>query len=213
MMPFRFGDESSLPADLQFYFPLIEACPHMREEVGKIGYLTVHESYVDEKTAPRREGLLIESSGSFIDDPTYFTAALEDCFWGQGVFWSLARYEGGMCQYTSQVWDTLVDNKIHGIVDEHGGCEHLRGIIGPGTKLQAEELIWMTDCTPHEALPQEDPGFRQFFRVITPYISHWYADDSTPNPNVSLPESVKVVHGSKFEHVADDEMKAAKLPQ
>lgn len=101
---------------------------------------------------------------------------------------------------TSEVWDALVDKNVPGIVldDKHGGCEHLRGIIGPGTKLEGGDLVWMTDCTPHEALPQESSGYRQFFRVVTPYVSHWYADHSTTNPKVSLPNHVKVVHGSKF---------------
>ena len=100
---------------------------------------------------------------------------------------------------TSQVWDALVDKRCPGIVDKHGGCEYLRPLIGKGTKLQAGELIWMTDCTPHEALPQETSGYRQFFRVVSPYISHWYADHSTRNPKVDLPDSVTVVTGSKFE--------------
>ena len=31
---------------------------------------------------------------------------------------------------TSEVWDDRVDSTVTGIVDEHGGCEHWRGIIG-----------------------------------------------------------------------------------
>ena len=99
---------------------------------------------------------------------------------------------------TSQVWDALVDKSAPGIVDKHGGCEDLRPLFGTGSKLEAGELIWMTDCTPHEALPQTESGFRQFFRVVTPYVSHWYADHSTANPKVALPSNVKVIHGNKF---------------
>eukprot|EP00980_Cylindrotheca_fusiformis_P013885 scaffold3598_cov115-Cylindrotheca_fusiformis.AAC.21 len=99
---------------------------------------------------------------------------------------------------TSEVWDALVNKNAPGIVDEHGGCEYLRPFFGKGTKLQAGELIWMTDCTPHEALPQEVSGHRQFFRVVTPHVSHWYAAHSTKNPKVDLPSNVTVVHASKF---------------
>ena len=65
--------------------------------------------------------------------------------------------------------------------------------------MDAGELIWMTDMTAHEALPQKESGFRQFFRVVTPSVSHWFADHSTKNPKVPLPSNVKVVHGNKFE--------------
>ena len=100
---------------------------------------------------------------------------------------------------TSEVWDALVDKSVKGIVDRHGGCEHLRPLLGQSKKLEANELIWMTDCTPHEALPQTESGYRQFFRVVTSRISHWFADHSTPNPLVPLPSNVVLVRGNKFE--------------
>lgn len=99
---------------------------------------------------------------------------------------------------SSEIWDALVDKRIPGIVGPYGDCEHLRGIIGPGTKLKAGELVWMTDCTPHEALVLDEPVYRQFFRVVGPQISHWYARHSTPNPLVPLPEHVIVVQEDKF---------------
>jgi hypothetical protein len=178
----------------------------MRDEIGKVGYLTVHESYVDVGKAQRREGLHIESPGVFCDDEPNAAAFSpgEEHPWGQGVFYGPDRYEGGIymassVSNTSEVWDALVDKNVSGIVNKHGGCEHLRNLIGPGTKLQAGELIWMTDCTPHEAIPQQESGHRQFFRVVTPYVSHWYADHSTPNPKVPFPDHVTVIKGSKFE--------------
>ena len=51
----------------------------------------------------------------------------------------------------------------------------------------------MTDCTPHEAVPQEASGTRQFFRLVMPCVSHWFAEHNTPNPKVALPANVKVV--------------------
>jgi len=207
MMPFIFGSKDSLPEDLQCYHPLIQQCPYMADEIGNVGYLTVHESYVDAKQTQRRSGLHIESPGSFSDDPNAaaFTPGVEHP-WGMGVCFGPDRYEGGIfmassVSNTSEVWNALVDNKVPGIVDKHGSCEHLRGILGIGNKLEAGELIWMTDCTPHEALPQESSGYRQFFRVVSPYVSHWYADHSTANPKVPLPSNVTIIRGNKFKNM------------
>jgi hypothetical protein len=55
MMPFILGSKDSLPDDLMCYYPLIEQCPYMADEIGKVGYLTVHESYIDTGSAQRRE--------------------------------------------------------------------------------------------------------------------------------------------------------------
>jgi len=204
MMPFIFGDRASLPGYLQCYYPLIDQCPYMQDYEGKVGYLTVHESYVDVGDAQRREGLHIESPGIFCGDTTVssFTPG-EEHGWGRGIFWGPDKYEGGIFMAssvadTSEVWDALVDSRTPGIVDQHGGCEHLRSLIGRGTKLQAGELVWMTDMTPHEALPQDESGYRQFFRVVTPCVSHWYVDHSTENPMVPLPSNVTAVRGNKF---------------
>ena len=207
MMPFILGDQDSLPENLQCYHPLIEQCPYVMEEVGKVAYLTVHESFVKVGDAQRRQGLHIESPGIFPDGDdspaaASFTPGVEHP-WGMGVFFGPDHYEGGIyfasnVSDTSEVWDALVDCSVPGIVDRHGGCEHLRGIIGNGSKLQAGELVWVTDKTPHEALSQTKSGYRQFFRVVMPYISHWYSEHSTPNPRVNLPDSITVIHGNKF---------------
>ena len=97
----------------------------------------------------------------------------------------------------SEVWDAPVDSRVPGIADHHDGCEHLRGLIRQGTNLESGEIM-MTDCTPREALPQKENGYRQFLRVVMPCVSHWYADHSTGNPKVALPSSVTVVQRNKF---------------
>ena len=121
-----------------------------------------------------------------------------------GVFFGPDKYEGGIYiasnrSDTTTVWDALVDSSVPGLVEKGGGCEHLREWIGSGTTLQANELIWMTDRTPHEALPQQESGNRQFFRLVMPYVSHWYAEHSTANPKCPLPDHVNVIEGDKFE--------------
>ena len=206
MLPFVFGDKSSLPLKLQCYHDLIESCPYkyVGDEMGKVGYLTVHEGFVEAGKAQRREGLHIETPGGLVDGTAAFSPGTEFISWGQGMFFETDCYEGGIYMAsnlanTSEIWDALVDKNVSGIVDKDGGCEHLRPLLGPGTKLQANQLIWMTDCTPHEALEQETDGHRQFFRVVTSRISHWFALHSTPNPRVSIPDNVTIVRDNKFE--------------
>lgn len=213
MMPFIIGDIHTLPEELKCYYPLIETCPYDDEEIGEVGYLTVHESFVEKDDAQRRQGLHIEAPGGTIRKPSVvstgdggsgscrFSPSVEH-HWGMGVFFGCDRYWGGMyvasnVDDTNRVWDALVHD-VPGIVDTHGGCEHLRSLLGPGTALQANELIWMTDRTPHEALPQSASGHRQFFRMVTSRVSHWFADHNTPNPKVPLPDHVIVVRGNKF---------------
>ncbi|KAI9318290.1 hypothetical protein DFJ73DRAFT_344285 [Zopfochytrium polystomum] len=69
-----------------------------------------------------------------------------------------------------------------------------------GKTLAAHELVWMTDRTPHEALPTRERVFRQFFRLVTSNVTVWYADHSTRNDErgVVPPKGVRVVHGDKF---------------
>lgn len=180
-----------------------EESQHAVDETGKVGYLTIHESYVDAGSAQRREGLHIEAPGVFKDNSCAMTPG-ECRSWGNGVFWEPNRYVGGIYMAssvadTSEVWDALVDKNVKGIVDEHGNCEHLRPLLGPGTKLQANQLIWMTDCTPHEALSQPVGSYRQFFRVVTSDVTHWFAQHSTPNSRVPVPDHVTIVYDNKFE--------------
>lgn len=181
MMPFVFGQKKSLPSDLQLYFDCIEKCPYHEDEKGNIGYLTVHESHIQAGSAQRREGLHIEQPGVIDTTNTKNSPAFkpgEEHYWGCGVFYSPDEYKGGIffasnVDNTSAIYNALVDTKQKiGIVDRHGGCEHLRQLIGPPTLLKANELIWMTDRTPHEALVQKKEGVRQFFRVVTSKVSH-----------------------------------------
>ena len=95
------------------------------------------------------------------------------------------------------LWDALV-HKDQGIVDFHGGGEHLRPFIGKGTKLKANEIAWLTDRTPHEGLPQKKGAHRQFFRLVTSNISVWFQQHSTPNPKVPLPGFVRIIQDDKF---------------
>ena len=89
---------------------------------------------------------------------------------------------------------------------EHAGCArgHMH-MVEPGSdqrvrgpiSLQAGELVWFTDRTPHESAPLSAGQHRQFFRLVTGGIDTWYAAHSTPNPLGTKPEAT-IVEYDKF---------------
>ena len=207
MLPFVMGRKVSLPEDLRPYYELCEQCPMDDEEYGRVLYLTVSEGFVNAESTQRRAGVHVEaaelSRGSQGVAGTFFAGTESN--WGGGVredYGAPDQYYGGLYMAsntanTCMLWDALVD-KGQGITDFHGGGEHLRSFIGKGTKLQANELAWLTDRTPHEALPQEKSGYRQFFRLVTSNISVWFQQHSTPNPKVAVPDYVQIIVDNKF---------------
>jgi len=226
MLPFVLGDQESLPLDLQCYYPLIDACPFPKDDFGKVAFLTVHETETVEKhQTQRRPGLHIESPGVFADrsrsssfqskknpkeDHNHypscsFTPGEELHHWGRGTFGGPDRYHGGIylasnVDNSTALWDALVDSSVPGIVNRFGGIDHLKAFFPDSisTKLNAGELVWMTDCTPHEALPQIEGCQRTFFRLVMPYVTHWYAAHSTPNPKTPIPDNICVIEDNKF---------------
>lgn len=123
--------------------------------------------------------------------------------WGRGTFYTPDEYEGGLYMASNmndrfQVWDALID-PTEGVVEEHSGsAEHIRPFLGKSTILKKNELVWLSDRTPHEALPLKEDGFRQFFQLVTSNVTIWYEDYYTPNPLVPLPDHVTVVKGKKY---------------
>ena len=79
-----------------------------------------------------------------------------------------------------------------------GDCDHLKDQLNESVELKANQLVWMTDSCPHEAIPQKESGARQYFRLVTSHITFWYKAHSTSNPLVGLPEHVRVIEGNKF---------------
>ena len=73
------------------------------------------------------------------------------------------------------------------VVGRLGDLEHLRGALGKGVTLDAGQLVWMTDRTPHESMPLKAGTYRQYFRLVTSEISVWYKEHNTPNPLGVLP--------------------------
>lgn len=186
MLPFRMGDKASLQEKYHEYFRLIMACNVPKEELGKVGYLTVSETYVKKGDTQRRPGIHVEKVS-------------ETSNWGGN--WGGGGGNGGSGLYmasnvddTCRVWDYHVETPGH-----LGDCEHLRDYLTNPISMKAGMLIWMTDSCPHEALPQHESAQRQFFRLVTSRVDFWYSAHNTLNPLVPhLPKHVKIIHKNKF---------------
>jgi len=140
--------------------------------------------------------------------------------WGRGVLkddeFIGGLYMASTIANTCVVYHALVD-KVS--TDDEGGCEHLRHLFPPegadfherqnradgrinrnrnyrrkfSRSMEANELVWMTDRTPHEVIPQTEREYRQFFRLVTSSLSIWNKARSTTNENIELPSHVLVV--------------------
>ena len=88
------------------------------------------------------------------------------------------------------------------VMDFHGNCEHLRPFLKRGRILDAGELVWLTDRTPHESLPAPRKGVRQFVRVVSSKVSAWFEDHNTANP--LMKPRCRIIKGNKFK---DDTLK------
>lgn len=198
MMPFIMGDETSLPENLQEYYdPLVGMCPVSRTELGKVCYLSITERYIEKGNTQRRGGLHIEAP---VHHFSFSPGGYKRARWGMGQM-TLEEFKGGI--YTASnvsnscaIWDALVDKST---TDSHGGMEHLRPLLNAPYLIQANELIWMTDRTPHQAIPQYESGYRQFFRLVTSDFNVWHAQHCNANPKVPLPPHVRVINESRFQ--------------
>jgi hypothetical protein len=184
-------------------------------------YLTIDERPVEEGISQRRPGLHVESpgvlpvlkSGVSLEDASYrvaqpggrYVTAVEHP-WGMGMMMRQERVMGGVFMAsnvanTTAVWNCHINNAEGGMVGPHGDIEHLRPLLGPCARtLEAGELVWMTDRTPHESLPVPAGARRQYFRLVVGTVSAWFVDHSTPNPLGCLPHpSTRIVGGDKFQ--------------
>jgi hypothetical protein len=212
MLPFIMGEKDSLPEEYRHYWPIVEECCIPAEEHGKVGYLTIHESHVAKGQCQRRPGLHIETPGVLMtEDGKYEDHPM---MWGCGLLRvyqkehdtdpDKPRVEGGIYMANSvpnscMLWDALIlDPGL--VAGQLGDLEHVREILGSGTNMRADTMYWLTDKTPHETLPMEEDGYRQFFRVVTSALSAWFPEHSTANRLGVKPDEkiTKVIQGNKF---------------
>ncbi|KAI9326817.1 hypothetical protein DFJ73DRAFT_964981 [Zopfochytrium polystomum] len=152
MLPIVLGDARTLPRKCRRYATLVERClAHCVDEAGKVGYLTVHEGFVDASGEPqRRPGAHVEAPGGYFyfdgddggDDADADAARVDGWLeqmvhqWGWGYGPEVWRIEGGVFQASSvadtcRVWDCVVRDHA-AIVGPHGSVEHLRAVLDRG---------------------------------------------------------------------------------
>jgi len=190
---------------------------------GKIFFLTIQESWVDENTSQRRPGLHTDNPGPIkIRKPAGQSSSenepREGFNKGSGSLdfvecfhhWGNTNALGGIYMSSNiadscRVWDCkIVPDEETGLetISKFGDIEHLREFLPEETAELMEEdwIYWITDRTPHESLPLKERQYRQFFRVVTADVSVWFIDDNTANPNGVRPDPsiTKLVKGSKF---------------
>ena len=107
--------------------------------------------------------------------------------WGRGVLLGNGAVEGGIflassVGNTTRIWDCVLPPELIGA---GGDVEHLRAGLKAGSKsstLGRNELVWLTDRTPHESLPIGRRCFRRFFRLVAGPIDVWYFQAPPPEP-------------------------------
>lgn len=222
MMPIKLWDlDNTLPPELQGYKEIIASCYYSTFRVATdgsyhitnydtIGYLTIHESYVEPEKTQRRPGLHIERPGVVASQdtrlvlrpskerwsaiqiynpnrqtPTAEELAYMNLAWGLGCWIDGIPVDGIYMASTVDdscaIYPALIERPWE-ITDAHGGCECLRDRLPAPTLTKANKLYWITDRTPHEAIPTSSGGYRQFFRLVVGRISTWYAKHNTANP-------------------------------
>ncbi|OQS05055.1 hypothetical protein THRCLA_02765 [Thraustotheca clavata] len=210
MMPFFIGDLNSLPKECRRYDQILRECFWRCGETGKVGYLTIHEGFVQANTSQRRPGLHVEAPNANKMKKRFRRSGFSEHKWVQ-FNWGEGRcmehdliggiYMASNISDSCGIWNCVVKGKSN-IVGDLGDVDVLHGVLNhneheyyqPG----ANELIWITDHTPHESLPLSTTQFRQYFRFVTSNVSVWFADHSTPNP-LGIEPNAKIIYGSKFD--------------
>lgn len=206
MMPIKIHHPNTLPAELRGYAPQIDYVGRQSStrSYHHVAYLTIHEGWVEPGETQRRPGLHIERPGVIElggrvvpctrEWPQDWSLLTEDqrlyldIQWGGGHFlgpeYSLpvdGIFLGSTVDDTLAVYPCVLNN-AHELTDAHGGIEFMRNHLPAPRLLKAKELVWITDRTPHEALPVTKRVYRQFFRLVLGKISVWYSKHNTPNP-------------------------------
>eukprot|EP01052_Picozoa_sp_SAG31_P035500 SAG31_NODE_4293_length_3375_cov_6.098901_1_plen_1019_part_10 len=122
--------------------------------------------------------------------------------WSKTAVENNPKTSGGLYMASSvddscRVWDTSIAPMVIG---NDGDIEHLRNVLDRTSEsrtLKAGELVFMSDLTPHEVLPQKASSERTYFRLIVGKVSIWDAKISTPNP-LGIQPDAEITFEDKF---------------
>jgi hypothetical protein len=193
MMPIIFGDINTLPKYLRDYNDIINRCAFKK---GTTVYLTIHESMVEKGKTQRGAGIHTDATGNAQywggnnwggNSSTYSIpkGSKDTIPYNVGIF--IASSDGNCNIYDTQITDS--DN-LGGIKDN---------INAKIIKCKPNNLYWMTDRTPHEAIPVKKETKRQFFRLVSENISVWYSKHNTANP-FGIKPNCRIDDSNKFEN-------------
>lgn len=169
MMPFIQGDSASVPEQYKPYASILDE--HYLEK-GEVGYLTIHESFVDAGRSQRGY------NGSGLNRNVHIEVGRRGTMnrWGGGGGSTWGKGTGTLLADSTRV---LIANSIAGT------CRVWKDAIEmsptpdgdlsayiekypeeTGTLLDAGEVAKISIFTPHECVAQAEPGMRQFFRIV-----------------------------------------------
>lgn len=164
MMPFIQGDVSSLPKEYKPYFAIIES---NFLEKGEVGFLTIHESAVEKGLSQRGYNSSGISRNVHIEVGRTKNGNRWGSSWG-GRANTILEDEtmvliSNSISDTCRVWDAIetsntADGDLSEYIDRYP--EHT------GIMLQSGEVAKISIFTPHECVPQNFSGQRQFFRIV-----------------------------------------------
>jgi hypothetical protein len=197
MMPIKINQR--IPGMCSRYHYVILNCQVSNRDPEHVAYVTIQEGWVPVGQTQRRPGLHIERPGSIYDGGKTERGTSRRG-WGMGSMIDDVPKDGiymaSSVADSCKVWPVLITSPEE-VTDSHGGMEPMRKYLGEGRSLKANELCWITDRTPHEALPIQAPAddptatmvYRQFFRLVAGKISVWHSKHNTPNPEGVLPDA------------------------
>lgn len=164
MMPFIQGVKDSLPSALAHYGEVIEQLS-FANEIGKVGFVTIDESYVEAGKSQRGYGAK--------ERTLHTEACLSDGLVSWGPSWGsntgiwleptvrakIANSIDDTCMvWNNEVFDTTLDGDLSERADEFPRSA--------GKMMKAGEIFDIGIWTPHECIDQIESGFRQFIRVV-----------------------------------------------
>ncbi|MES2023320.1 MAG: hypothetical protein V4439_01430 [Patescibacteria group bacterium] len=175
MMPFIMGNAESIPEEYKQYLPMIDACKISTKLIGQVGYLTITETVVKLGETQRKPGIHTDS--------------------GYGLI-----YMANNLPNSCRVWDEEIYS-----TDPYGDCEEYRDSLGKGITIEPNILYMLNENCPHESLPVEKEGERQFFRLVTGPLQAWWEGDSTPNRlKIVPPSTCEIKRGHKFKSMEEE---------
>jgi hypothetical protein len=169
MMPFVQGDSSSLPSEYQPYASIVN---DNYLDKGEIGFLTIHESFVQEGSSQRGYNSKGINRNVHIEvgrnkDTNYWGGSGGNPHWGS--HYNTTLDESTMVLIANSISDTCRywDVKELAYTQDGDLSEYIHKYPEEtGILLKSGEVAKISIFTPHECVTQKTSNIRQFFRIV-----------------------------------------------